>query len=137
MKRGAAAGTSTKPTVSAVASVIEAWAGGDASRVPEWVMILAEACDAQSRGKIAKRLGYSPATLSQVLNGKYMGNLERVAEMVRGALMSATVDCPINGETKLDTCLTDQKRTPPFASGWRMQVYKACRNGCPNFRGGK
>ncbi len=135
MKQGRVPGTHAMPN--ALETVISTWGHGDKDRVPDWVLVLAEACDAQSRGKIAKRLGYSQPVISQVLNHNYLGNLERVAEMVRGALMSATVDCPVNGETKLDTCLTDQKRTPPFASGWRMQVYKACRNGCPNFRGGK
>lgn len=94
-------------------------------------------CDAQSRGIVAKRLGYSAPVVSQLLNDTYKGDLDRIAGIVRGAFMSSTVACPVNGETPLDVCLADQRGQPPFASSWRMQVYRACRSGCPHFRGGK
>lgn len=135
MRRGFAPGTRTGP--SAVETAIAAWGGGDAARVPDWVRAFAEHCDAHSRSIVASRLSYSAAVVSQVLNNTYRGDLARVEAVVRGAFMAATVMCPVNGETPLDVCLADQKRQPPFASSWRMQVYRACRAGCPNFRGGK
>jgi hypothetical protein len=136
MKRGFEPGAGRNIT-SAVDTVTEHWGGGDAARVPDWVMVFAEHCNAQTRTKVAERLGYSPAVVSQVLNGSYKGNLERVEGVIRGAFLASIVQCPVNGETPLDVCLKDQNRTPPFASSWRQQVFKACRNGCPNYRGGK
>lgn len=134
MKRGVIAG-SCGP--SAVEAATAAWGGGSRDRVPDWVLTFAEHCDAHSRSIVGQRLGYSAPVVSQVLNNSYRGNLDRIEAVVRGAFMSATVMCPVNGETPLDVCLADQKRTPPFASSWRMQVYRACRAGCPNYRGGK
>ena len=135
MKRGVIQGTRTGP--SAVDAAVAAWGGGDKGRVPDWVLIFAEMCDAQSRSVVATRLGYSAPVVSQLLNGTYAGNLDRIEAVVRGAFMKATVVCPVNGDTPLDVCLADQRRTPPFASSWRMQVYRTCRGGCLNYRGGK
>jgi len=136
MKRGFEPGTA-RAVASAVDTVVKAWGAGDASKVPDWVMVFAEACNAQTRVKVAERLGYSPAVVSQVLNGTYAGDLQRVRGVIEGAFMASIVLCPVNGETPLDVCLKDQKRTPPFASSWRQQVFRACRSGCPNFRGSK
>lgn len=137
MKRGVEKGSLRAGAPTAVETVVRTWGDGDRVRVPGWVMTLAKMCDAHGRGKISKRLGYSQAVLSQVINAAYPAALDRIEALVRGAFMAATVDCPVNGETPLDVCLNDQKRTPPFASSWRMQVYRACRAGCPNYRGSK
>ncbi|MCB1520659.1 MAG: helix-turn-helix transcriptional regulator [Hyphomicrobiaceae bacterium] len=136
MKRGFAKG-SGRNVVSATATVVDTWGGGDAQRVPDWMLVLAEACDALTRAKVAQRLSYSPSVISQLLNGSYKGDLERAADVIRGALMAATVQCPICDEIPRDVCLDHQKKSvPPFASSMRARLYRACPT-CPNFRGSK
>lgn len=136
MKRGPATG-SLSHVVPAIDIVTEVWGGGLPARVPDWVMILAETCDATSRAKVAARLGYSPGVVSQVLNGSYKGDLARVEGVVRGALLAETVMCPVVDEIARDVCLENQKRTPPFTSAMRARLYRACRGGCPHYRGSK
>ncbi|MEQ1673200.1 MAG: transcriptional regulator, partial [Hyphomicrobium sp.] len=109
MKRGPAIGSASKDADRVVAVATKEWGGGDATRVPDWVLVLAETCDAQSLRKVADRLGYSASVLSRVLNGKYDGDIERVAEKVRGALLGQTVMCPVVDEIARDRCLDNQK----------------------------
>ena len=137
MKRGPATGTASKDADRVVAVATKEWGNGDAARVPDWVMVLAETCDAQSLRKVADRLGYSASVLSRVLNGKYDGDLERVADKVRGALMGEKVMCPVVDEIARDQCLDHQRHGPPFTSSMRAKLYRACRNGCPHYRGTK
>lgn len=123
--------------VKAADVVTKEWGGGNPARVPDWVMILAETVDAQGVRKTAERVGYSHSVISRVLNGKYDGDMERVAEIVKGAMLGATVMCPVSGEIARDVCLDNQRRGPPFTSSLRARLYRACRDGCPHFRGSK
>lgn len=123
--------------VPAVEIVIKEWGGGDAARVPDWVMILAETVDLKGTRKTAERIGYSASVISRVINGKYDGNMERVAGIVRGAMLGETVMCPVSGEIARDVCLDNQKRGKPFTSSLRARLYRACRDGCPHYRGNK
>lgn len=109
---------------------VNAWDG----EPPDWVLILADACQASSQSAVAKRVGYSAATVSQALSNSYRGDIERVAEMVRGALMASSVDCPVLGTIGRDRCLTEQKEPFRATSAHRAQLYHACRGGCPNAR---
>ncbi len=137
MKRGFAKG-SGRNVVPAVNTATAAWGDGDASRIPDWVLSLAEACDAATRSEIARRLNYSPSVISQLLNGTYNGDLDRVAGVIRGALMAETVQCPVCDEIRRDVCLDHQKKSvPPLASAMRARLYRACRSGCPHYRGAK
>ena len=99
---------------------------------PEWVSRLAEEADRTSLAAAAKRVNYSSPTVSQVISNTYAGKIIRVEEMVRGALMSAIVNCPVKGEMGRDVCLRWQDK--PFAptSTDRSRMYHACRSGCPH-----
>lgn len=128
MKRGPATGAKTK--VDFTAKALAAY--GDA--LPDWVEELAVEATATSLKAAAKRIGYSDAVLSHVFSGRYAGDLARVEEKVRGALMGATVQCPVLGEIGRDHCL-DQQRMPFSAtSSIRSKLYRACRSGCPHSR---
>ena len=107
------------------------------THAPEWIVALARECDRLSQRAVAVRLGYSPASLSMLLNGRYKADLTAIEQAVRGALMSATVDCPVAGQLASDVCLKNQKL--PFAATnlTRVRLYKACRNGCAHSRLGK
>ena len=113
-----------------VATMREHW--GDAA--PDWVVALAEACDAQnSQSAVAKLIGRSAGAISHILRNSYKADLTKFEEVVRAELMRATVTCPGMGEEiRLAECLAWQRK--PFASTNRQRVamFKACRSGCPN-----
>ncbi|ACF01871.1 putative transcriptional regulator [Rhodopseudomonas palustris TIE-1] len=105
------------------------------NELPDWIEELAKEANRITARSIAKRLGYSNATISYVISRSYKGNLKRVEETVRGALMGVTVDCPIVGEIGRDRCLEEQKMGNTGASPNRARLYHSCRSGrCPHSR---
>jgi hypothetical protein len=107
-----------------VAAATRAW--GQAA--PEWVVVLAQACDASSQVQVGKRLGVSGSLVNQIVHNRYSAGLDRIEQRVRGELMAETVDCPVLGEISTRRCLDEQQR--PFASTnpLRVQLYRACRS---------
>jgi len=99
---------------------------------PDWIEELARLADAAGLKGAARRVGYSPSTLSSVLSATYRGDMGRVEEQVRGALMRVTVECPVLGEIGRDQCLDWQKRPFAATNAVRTRVYRACRAGCPH-----
>ena len=55
-----------------------------------------------TQADIARRLGVSDGTISNALKGAYIGNVDRLAERIRGELLNQTVACPILGECAQD-----------------------------------
>ncbi len=118
----------------AVANATAAW-----EEVPDWIMVLARACEGAgaSQTTIAKRIGYSPSAVSAVLNNKYAGDLARVEAAVRGALMAETIMCPVLGELGLDRCQSHQRKAGGkfrATSGVAVRLYHACRGDCAHSR---
>ncbi|QDG74431.1 transcriptional regulator [Labrenzia sp. PHM005] len=116
----------TAETMAAKAKI--AW-GAD---LPDYVRELARLADNQSLNSCAKRIGLSPATLSQTISNRYPGNQKKVEAAVRGALMGETVVCPILGEIGRHICLDWQGKPRAVTNAIRSQVYRACRDGCPH-----
>lgn len=106
----------------------EKW-GDDA---PEWLIVLAEACDRTSQNAVAKRLDYSGSVVSSVINRSYNGNLATVEQAVRGLLLAETLICPVLQKINKKDCLGHQKRARQrlATSSWRVAITRACRNGC-------
>jgi hypothetical protein len=103
--------------------------------VPEWVEELARIADQRGVNGASRVIGYSPAVVSTVIAGKYKGDLGRVEERVRGALMGLTVDCPgLGSEMARNTCLDWQGKPRAATSALRARMYRACRTGCANYR---
>lgn len=102
------------------------------AEAPDWVLSLADAVTATSQTDVARRVGYSAATISQVLSATYRGDLDRVEGMVRGSLMSAVLDCPVKGEMRRDVCLAWQRKPFAATSSDRVRMFHACRSGCPH-----
>lgn len=102
--------------------------------IPDWVEELAQAADRLGQKKAGELIGYSNGAVSQVLAAKYGGDVGRIEERVRGALMGLTVTCPVIGEMSRDTCLDWQAKPKAATSALRMRMFHACRNNCPNFR---
>ena len=118
----------------ALQRAVAAW-GED---MPNWVRVLAEACDHGSQKKVAAELDYSPAVVNQVLGNKYRGgDLAAVQQAVQGALMDYSVDCPVLGELRANFCLENQKRPFSPTNSTRVRLFKACNGDCPHSRIGR
>lgn len=103
-----------------------------------WLTVLREAAATHGKAEIAKRLGYSPAVVHEVLKGTYKGRLDKVEQKVKGALMGEKVACPGFGfEITKDRCIAEQAKPRSLANPNRMKVYRACRAGCIHSRIGK
>jgi len=114
-----------------VARATAAW--GNA--LPDWVLVLAETCQKSTQSAVAKRLSYSPAVVSAVLSNSYQkGDMAKLEQMVRGALMAETVVCPMLGDVARNVCLDWQSKPYSPTSSHRVTMYRACRDGCHNSR---
>ncbi len=91
-----------------------------------WQDVLRAACVASSQSKVAERLGYSTSVVSQVLNGKYNGDVKAVQTKVEGVLMGKTVDCPVVGELPRNRCLEYQRQAFAATNHLRVQLARAC-----------
>lgn len=100
----------------------EAWG----SAAPEWIMVLAEACDRASQSAIAVRLGVSSATVNRALVRAYAGRLDRLEARVRGELMGTTVSCPVLGEITRRRCADAQARPYAPTNDLRIELRRAC-----------
>jgi len=102
---------------------------------PEWVIVMAEACDARasSQSAISGKLGVSSAMINQALKNTYSGRLDKLEQRVRGELMKQCVACPVLGEITKRRCIDEQGRTQ-FAptNAVRVELRRACPR-CPNF----
>jgi hypothetical protein len=104
--------------------------------MPDWIMVLAEACDAASQTMVAKRIGFSSSVVSAMLRRTYTGAARNVEQAVRGALMREITVCPVAGEIPKHICLQHQQRAQKFepTSSLRVLFYRNCRGGCPHSR---
>ena len=102
-----------------------------------WVAALAEACRQTSQSQVARQLGRSASLVNQVLQAKYGGNLRAVEDLVRGALMAATVDCPALGRLPSHECRgwMGKAKASGSTNALRVRMYRACR-ACPRYRNG-
>lgn len=108
---------------------------------PEWVMVLAAACDApgSSQAAIAKRMGVSAAMVNTTLKNAYTGRYDKLSAKVRGELMNEKVTCPVLGEISTRRCLDEQTRAGKGYSptnSTRVELRRACP-ACPHSRNEK
>lgn len=119
--------------MSAVSTAREAW-GAD---VPDWIIALAKECDRTSQNQTAKRIGRSASFVSTLLRKRYSAGLEGAEEVVRGALMSENIVCPVLGAIGRHVCLKWRRRAGSFenVNAQHVMMYRAC-NRCPRCTGG-
>lgn len=108
----------------------EAWCG----ELPDWVSVLVAACDATSQNKVAKKMAYSSAVISLVLNNTYTGDMDKIEKNVRDFFMSG-VDCPALGKITADQCLAwrQEGKAPNPSSPHKSRMFHACQR-CPRNR---
>lgn len=114
-------------------SFVEKAIDAHGSPLPDWLHELAQLADATDLGVAGERISYSRSAVSTIISGKYLGDLARVEQMVRGALMALTVECPVLGEIGRDQCLIEQKEPFRATSRHRAQLYHQCKI-CPQRR---
>ncbi|PMI33543.1 hypothetical protein BCT30_05065 [Enterovibrio norvegicus] len=85
-----------------------------------------------SLNSVANAMGVSKAMISQVLNGKYQGNMQRVQSLVESVYMGHTVVCPVLAEIPKHKCLAHQNAKHVGSTPNAIRLWKACRSGCPN-----
>lgn len=104
--------------------------------VPDWIARLAAECEATSQNAVAKRLSRSAALISTVLRAKYKGDMGAVEDIVRGALMSATIQCPVLGDLPTHVCRNWRDRSKSFSghNALRVTMFRACTR-CPRNNG--
>jgi transcriptional regulator with XRE-family HTH domain len=100
----------------------------------DWLDVLRAECERGSQSQVARRLGVSVTMVSLVLKGTYNGNLRRIEVLVRGTLMGDELECPVLGRISVRRCLDEQARPFAVTNPQRVEVWRACRNGCPNRR---
>jgi len=100
----------------------------------DWIDILRAESARTSQSRVGQRIGYSATVVSRVLAGDYKGDTGSVEDAVRGALMGETVDCPVIGDIPRNRCIEHQRKEFGATNPMRVQLYRACRSGCPNSR---
>ncbi|WP_173497582.1 helix-turn-helix transcriptional regulator [Shewanella sp. ISTPL2] len=98
----------------------------------KWLEVMAEQVELHGQRAVAEKLKISRTTVSQVLNRKYPGDMDRIQKLVEGAYMNRTVHCPVLGDIPLNECLDHQRNTRTTGSPIRIKLYRACRSGCPS-----
>lgn len=96
----------------------------------DWMRLLREAVDAASGTAVAKRLGYSPAVVSQVLKGKYAGRTDLVRQRVIEVYGATSVPCPVLGEIPLSRCAAERNRPFAATNPLRVRLWQTCPT-CP------
>lgn len=105
------------------------------ARPPDWLLILAETCDRRGQRKTAALLGVSPTLVNFAVNKtRAVHKLGYLEDKVRQRLMVTEIACPALGGISLDQCLQEQVAPFSAANPLRVQLYRACRNGCPHYK---
>jgi hypothetical protein len=110
--------------------------------VPDWVNVLAMHADLLAKSgsgvaDLADRLGCKASAVSAVIGKTYAGRYDHMEALVRGALMSEKVECPLLGSVNRADCAKNQKLPFSAASPERAKLFRACRSGCLHAFGGQ
>jgi hypothetical protein len=97
-----------------------------------WLDALRTECARTSQTAVAEQIGMSATVICQVLSGKYPGRLANVQQRVEGALLKQTVVCPVLGTLPRNECLDHQQRKFAATNAQRVNLWRACRAGCPH-----
>jgi len=120
-----------------LARAVESWGAA----LPDWARALAETADlyrdaGKSLSDLGHRVGLHNSVVSSVIGKKYTGRYDTIEAKVRGALMDATVVCPVEGTIGRDRCAANQSLKFSAANPSRAKFPFACK-GCPNRMGAK
>lgn len=99
---------------------------------PEWIAILARACDAANQREVGAKLERSSGYVSRIINRTYAGSYEEAEQLVRSRLGAAVVTCPIwAGEIPLAACIRNRRRKGSPRTKMHHTYARTCP-ACPN-----
>ena len=101
------------------------------SPLPEWVRLLADACDRTSQRDVATALGKSGGYISRVLRQDYAGSYQEAELLIRARFGVEQVICPLAAEIPLASCIRARRRTGPALNQLHRDWARACPT-CPN-----
>lgn len=103
--------------------------------LPDWVLSMAEQCAASSQSQVARKMGRSAATISQILRRKYPAPLGGIEQVYRGVFENLVVECPALGTVPANECRDWQLKAVRFVNvnSLRVRMFRAC-NSCPRFK---
>ncbi|MEM1055152.1 MAG: XRE family transcriptional regulator [Bacteroidota bacterium] len=96
-----------------------------------WYTTLVEHVERDGVKPVAERLGYSPGAVTGAVRGYYGAKIDAFAQRVIERLTSASVECPVLGEIRLELCVYHRERPFGATNPQRVQLWKACQV-CPN-----
>lgn len=129
MARGPATGANRK--VLSRDTVAEHWDG----EAPDWIVRLADLCDGSSQNAIAKALGYSAATISNVLRNRYPADMSGIEDAVAELVAGGAVECPALGPITTEDCAEWRGKAGVLSTSnpQRVQMRAACLK-CRRFK---
>jgi len=74
---------------------------------------------------VARRIGYSPSAVCQMLKGEYKADKRAILRRVEEEFGDTTVDCPVHGDISLKFCAEEKKKG--FSTS-RADIWLACRD---------
>jgi hypothetical protein len=80
----------------------------------------------KSQSKAASDLGVSSAVVSALINDKYVGDVDTMADRIRGQYMAETVTCPVMGTLGKRSCL-DYQANPRHTNPMTSALAAACK----------
>jgi len=83
-----------------------------------------------SQAKVGRLLGYSSTTVSQVLSGKYEGQIDTFLTRVEEVFGKTEIPCPVLGVIAYPVCVSERRKPFTTANPHRVRMYQACRK-CP------
>jgi hypothetical protein len=99
-------------------------------KLPEWIFLLAEACNRTSQKAVGKTMHYSGGTISRVLRKTYAGDMAEVKKRVMAFLGDARFACPVMKCTiAADQCFNYRRGIEMLAFAGHFRI--ACPK-CPN-----
>ena len=93
---------------------------------PDLLALLKRKVAELGQATVARALGYSPSALSQVLSGKYQGDVTNFLMRVDEVYGGSTVVCPVLGEIPLGKCAEHRKRPFAATNPVRVRLYSTC-----------
>lgn len=90
-----------------------------------WLTALRTEVERTNQVCAARRIGVSPATVSQVLSGNYAADTTRISRRVRGAILGEQVNCPVAMQMPLNVCQDIQDRKT-FGNHIYLQAKMCC-----------
>lgn len=105
--------------------------------LPQWIILLARACDAGSQRAVADRLGKSGGYISRIVNRSYAGSYEEAETIVRATYGRDEVECPLFGAIPLSSCVRNRRRKGPNRSQMHHLFAATCPDCIHNTDGGQ